>query len=185
MTSIRNLSVGLPIRNGHLLAEEGYDTVKGTRYLRAIGGGIEFGEAAEVALRREFREELGVELGGVQLLGVVENIFEYEGAPGHQIAHIFGVESPDLDSIALDTQLYVLDEGSSVSWFSIARLKRPLYPEGAAALMHTWTRKSRNSDVRTDSFRDVPLSVPLTGRTNIPKPASQSLAANNDQAIVW
>ena len=130
--------MGLPIRNGHLLAEEGEDTVKGSAYLRAIGGGIEFGETAEAALRREFREELGMELDDVWLLGVVENIFEYEGSPGHQIAHVFAVESTDIDSIALDAQLHVLDEGSSVRWINIEQLNRPLYPEGAGALLQAW-----------------------------------------------
>lgn len=138
MTSIRNLAVGLPIRNGHVLAQEGHDAVKGSGYLRAIGGGIEFGEPSEAALRREFREELDVELGAVQLLGVIENIFEYEGAPGHEIVHVYGVESADFDAIALDSELHVLDEGSKVAWFSISCLDRPLYPEGSAALVRAW-----------------------------------------------
>lgn len=138
MDAIRNLAVGLPIRNGHLLAEEGEDTVKNSAYLRAIGGGIEFGEAAEAALRQEFREELGMELDDVWLLGVVENIFEYEGSPGHQIAHAFAVESTDIDSIALDAQLHVLDEGSPARWINIEQLNRPLYPERAGALLQAW-----------------------------------------------
>lgn len=143
MDTIRNLAVGLPIRNGHLLAEEGKDTVKDSAYLRAIGGGIEFGETAEVALRREFREELNMELDDVWLLGVVENIFEYEGSTGHQIAHVFAVESTDIDSIALDAQLHVLDEGSPVRWIGIEQLNRPLYPEGAGALLQAWLDSPR------------------------------------------
>lgn len=137
--------MGLPIRNGHLLAEEGVDTVKDSAYLRAIGGGIQFGETAESALRREFREELGMELNDVQLLGVVENIFEYEGSPGHQIAHVFAVESTDIDSIALDTQLHILDEGSPVRWINLNQLTCPLYPEGVGALLGSWAESSEQS----------------------------------------
>lgn len=135
MTSIRNLAVGLPIRDGHVLAQEGHDSVKGTTYLRAIGGGIDFGESADAALRREFREELEVELGAVQLLGVIENIFEYEGSPGHEIVHVFAVESAEIDAIALNSQLHVLDEGSLVGWFNLSALTCPLYPEGSATLI--------------------------------------------------
>lgn len=138
MATIRNLAVGLPIRNGHLLAEEGKDTVKDSAYLRAIGGGIEFGETAEVALRREFREELGMQLGNVWLLGVVENIYVHQGLPGHQIAHVFAVESSDIDSISLDAQLHILDEGSPVRWINIEQPNRPLYPEGASDLLQRW-----------------------------------------------
>ncbi|MGP9541749.1 NUDIX hydrolase [Glutamicibacter sp. AOP5-B1-3] len=131
------------MRNGHLLVEEGEDTVKGSSYVRAIGGGIDFGETAEIALRREFREELGLELIDVWLLGVVENFFEYEGRPGHQIAHVFAVESTDIDSIALDAQLHILDEGSPVRWINIEQLNKPLYPEGADALLQVWLESSK------------------------------------------
>lgn len=138
MSSIRNLAVGLPIKNGHMLAQVGHDAVKGTDYLREIGGGIEFSETAEEALRREFLEELEIELGAVQLLGVIENIFEYEGKPGHEIVHVIGVQSAEIDSISLDSKLYVLDEGSTVAWFNISCMEQPLYPEGSTALIYVW-----------------------------------------------
>lgn len=116
--------------------------VRGSFYLRAIGGGIEFGETSETAHRREFREELEVELGAVQLRGVVENIFEYEGSLGLEIVHVFGVESADIDSIALDSELHVLDEGRRVACFTISCMDRPLYPEGSASLLRVWAEKN-------------------------------------------
>ncbi|WP_022882963.1 NUDIX hydrolase [Gryllotalpicola ginsengisoli] len=138
MPSIRNVAVGLPVRAGHVLVLDGLDTVKNEPFHRAIGGGIEFGETAEAALRREFREELDVALSNVELLGVSENIFEYEGRPGHEIVHIFGVESDELDAVPLDARLQILDEGSPVSWRPISGLDRPLYPRGTVELLHAW-----------------------------------------------
>ncbi len=38
------------------------------------GGGVEFGETAEVALRRELREEIGVEINSCQFLFINESI---------------------------------------------------------------------------------------------------------------
>jgi 8-oxo-dGTP pyrophosphatase MutT (NUDIX family) len=137
VSTIRNIAVGLPIRAGRILVLDGFDPVKSERFHRAIGGGIEFGETAEEAVRREFREELDVRLDSVDLLGVIENIFEYEGLPGHEIAHVFAVESSQLDAIPLDARLSVLDEGSPVGWVSLDALDRPVYPEGVLDLFPT------------------------------------------------
>lgn len=138
MPSIRTIAVGLPVKQDHVLALEGTDHVRGLDFLRAIGGGVEFGETAEDALRREFMEELGVRLDTVELLGVRENIFTYEGEPGHEIAFIFAIESAELAAVALNAELHVLDEGSPVHWVPIAEVrdgKRTLFPEGAVELL--------------------------------------------------
>lgn len=138
MPAIRNIAVGLPIKHGHLLALEGTDPTRDLEFLRAIGGGIEFGELAEDALRREFMEELGVRLDAVALRGVSENIFTYEGVAGHEICHIFAVESAELDAIPLDAELHVLDEGSPVRWIPIADIhagRRTLFPSVAPELL--------------------------------------------------
>ena len=134
MPHIRNIAVGLPIKDDHVLVLEGYDRVRDLRFYRAIGGGIEFGETADAALRREFREELGCELDEVTLLGVTENIFEYEGKPGHEIAHVFAVESAELASVPLDARLQILDEGSPMRWVKIVDIQSgsvPLFPADA------------------------------------------------------
>ncbi|WP_406246131.1 NUDIX hydrolase [Microbacterium sp. M] len=134
MPAIRNISVGLSVKDGHVLVLFGRDESIGIDFYRAIGGGIEFGERADEALRREFLEELGVTVEDSQLLAVAENIFTYEGSPGHEIAHIFAVDCASLDALPLDAELHVLDEGSPVRWVPIGGLRegaRPLYPSGA------------------------------------------------------
>lgn len=142
MPQIRNIAVGLPVRAGHVLVLDGTDAVKDQDFHRAIGGGIEFGETAEEALRREFMEELGVTLDGVTLLAVVENIFEYEGSPGHEIAHVFAVHSTEIDALPLDAQLCVLDEGSPVRWVPFREADRPFYPSGVADLLESQLRNA-------------------------------------------
>jgi ADP-ribose pyrophosphatase YjhB (NUDIX family) len=77
---------------GRVFVERGYDRVRDEHYLRGIGGGVEFGERAEDALRREWREEFGLTLRGPKLLTVVENLFTHEGVPGHEIVFIFSAE---------------------------------------------------------------------------------------------
>jgi len=74
---------------GRVLVERGYDGVRDEHFLRGIGGGVEPGERAEEALRREWREELGLTLDAPLLLGVLENFFTHEGRAGHEIVFVF------------------------------------------------------------------------------------------------
>ncbi|MHC8506589.1 NUDIX domain-containing protein [Pseudonocardia artemisiae] len=69
-------------RGADLLVSEGHDPIEGQAFYRPLGGGVEFGEPVADALRREMREELAVELDGIEPVGVLENIVTYAGCPG-------------------------------------------------------------------------------------------------------
>lgn len=125
------------MRSGRVLVQVLDDPATGERFHRVIGGGIEFGETSELALRREFSEELGIELGTVVLLGVIESIFEYGGEPGHEVVHLYAVESEALDALPEDIEMTVLDEGSPVRWVPLTD-PVPLYPEGTRELVEAW-----------------------------------------------
>jgi ADP-ribose pyrophosphatase YjhB (NUDIX family) len=85
-------------------------------FYRPLGGGIEFGETAEEALRRELREELDVELGTARLIGVLENLFRFRGVPGHEIVFVFDAVVADPGFYSTRPPRDVLDEGSPVTW---------------------------------------------------------------------
>jgi len=96
MAHIRATALGCFLRNGNeLLVMHGYDAVKPEIFYRFLGGGIEFGETGEGALRREIREELQQEIRIVCHLGYFENIFEHEGKPHHEIKQVFLTEFID------------------------------------------------------------------------------------------
>lgn len=61
--------------------------------IRPLGGGVNFAEPWTEALRREFREELRVELSRIGPPRVVENIFEHEGVTGHEVVFVADVEN--------------------------------------------------------------------------------------------
>lgn len=89
---IRPLAVAVVRRENKILALECFDSVKRQKFYRLIGGGIEFGEKAEVTVVREFQEELGLDIRVVRFLGCGENIFTYEGQKGHEIVFFFEAE---------------------------------------------------------------------------------------------
>lgn len=76
-------------RRNRILVMEGYDAVKGETFYRPLGGSIEMGEHSSETIRRELREELGAEVGAVRYLGTLENVFTYQGQPGHEIVLVY------------------------------------------------------------------------------------------------
>jgi len=122
-----------------LLVFRGYDPSKAQTFFRPLGGGVEFGETSEAALRRELREELGVEVRPIRNLGVLESIFVYAGIQGHEIAIIWLTAFDDPALYALDRLPYV--EGATMDiaeWVQPSKLKAqgiPLYPDGLTELL--------------------------------------------------
>jgi ADP-ribose pyrophosphatase YjhB (NUDIX family) len=100
---IRVLALGLFRRDGRILVAGGSDPLTGERYFRPLGGGVEVGERADEALRREIGEELGAVATDLRLLGVIENIFDYAGAMRHEVVFVF-------DAAFADASLYGRDE---------------------------------------------------------------------------
>jgi len=92
---IRPLVICIFRRNGKILVCEGIDTVKNQTFYRPAGGGIKFQEKAEDALRREIKEETGKDIKNIKYLAAFENIFTYEGKPGHEIVFIYDAEFTD------------------------------------------------------------------------------------------
>lgn len=86
---IRPIAICTFRHNGRILVGEGYDSAKGERYHRPVGGSLKFGETSEEAVRREVDEEIGVQITNLRLLGVLENIFSCEGQDAHEIVFVY------------------------------------------------------------------------------------------------
>jgi ADP-ribose pyrophosphatase YjhB (NUDIX family) len=140
---IRPLALALIRRGDEILVEEGRDDFKNETFFRLLGGAIDFGEKGADALRRELREELGVESEVKSQIATLENVFTYEGEPGHEIVLIYECS---LD----DDSLYALDEWEAhettpdgvvthkLAWKRLDSFRSTgdiLYPEGVQGLL--------------------------------------------------
>ena len=66
---IRPIVLGVVRKGNKLLVSKGYDKSKNQEFYRCLGGGIEFLERSEDALKREFKEEINIEIELAQSMG--------------------------------------------------------------------------------------------------------------------
>ena len=128
---IRPIALGLAIKNNKLLVSEGFDKVKNEIFYRCLGGGIEFLEKGKEALKREFLEEINVDLIVKDFLGISENIFTYQGKKAHELILFYSIEIPDKN---YQEEYKVIDDhGETIAkWIDINEFKNKnkiLYPE--------------------------------------------------------
>jgi 8-oxo-dGTP pyrophosphatase MutT (NUDIX family) len=127
-------------RGDELLVGLGSDRVKGERFGRLLGGHVEFGETTRETIVREMREELAAEVVVDRLVGWVENLFEYEGEPGHEVVAIYEVRFADPTLLTRESfEFHDIDEGcEGVVWVTPQSMKAQgmqLYPEALTTLL--------------------------------------------------
>ena len=116
---IRPIVLGLVKRGDKLLVSKGYDKLKKQEFYRCLGGGIEFLEKSEDALKREFKEELNI------------NIFNYNGKNAHELVLFYNAYIDDKD---YQEKYEVIDDNSETEamWIDINKFKDnelTVYPE--------------------------------------------------------
>jgi 8-oxo-dGTP pyrophosphatase MutT (NUDIX family) len=140
---IRPLAICVFRHNDRILVAEGYDPIKKQSFYRPLGGGIEFGEKSEDTVRRELLEEVDAEVGEVWYLGTLENIFVFNGTPGHEIVQVY-------DGVLKESRLYEqavivgkeaeINESFTAVWKNIDEFgagKSILYPTGLLELLNS------------------------------------------------
>jgi ADP-ribose pyrophosphatase YjhB (NUDIX family) len=136
---IRPKAVCVCWRGTDILVGEAFDRTKNETFYGPPGGGVEFGERAADAVSREMMEELNAVISGVQQIGVLENIFVYEGQPGHELTFFF-------EAVLDRRELYEREEIDGIEgqhpykvrWMRLEEFApggAPLYPEGLYKLL--------------------------------------------------
>ena len=128
---IRPIVLGIVKKGNKILVSEGYDKVKNEVFYRSIGGGIEFLENSKEALKREFKEELGIDIIVGEFLGIAENIFTYNGKNAHELILFYEVNIKEND---YKEKYHIIDDNSEsdAMWIEIDKFKNKelkIYPE--------------------------------------------------------
>lgn len=136
---IRAIAIAIILNQDRLLVFEGYNLETKAAYWRPLGGGIEFGERGEDALRRELHEEIGQEIANIEYIETIENLYTLDGVPGHELVRIYSARLVDERAYR---QSWVIEEPGELPqqayWKSLAELaEKPelLKPEGLWQLL--------------------------------------------------
>ena len=139
---IRPLAICVFRNQDRILVMEGYDPLKKEYFYRPLGGGIEFGEPSTETICRELMEEINVEVDPLSLkyLGTLENIFTFNGKPGHEIVMIYdgALKEPALYERPVILGQEVDGEEFRAIWKSINAFgggKLILYPTGLLEML--------------------------------------------------
>ncbi|REJ05518.1 NUDIX domain-containing protein [Microbacterium bovistercoris] len=73
----------------HLVSRNAPSRENPQGYDRFVGGSVELGETHREAVIREVDEELGAQIRDLAFVGMVENIFRFDGELGHEIVALY------------------------------------------------------------------------------------------------
>ena len=140
MKNIIAKSVCVFRNQGKVLLAEGFDPAKNEKYLSPVGGGIDVGEKSRDAAIREVKEELGAEADQLKLLGVIENIFMFNGQEGHEIVFIYEAKFKDSDIYQKHVLPGIETSGHrfEARWYDLKHIKSretPVYPQGIIEML--------------------------------------------------
>ncbi len=92
---IRPIAISIIRNNDSILAYERIDDITKEKFYRLVGGCIEFGELSRDALKREFQEELSLEIKNCKLLSTFESIFTFNTIKMHETVFLYASDFKD------------------------------------------------------------------------------------------
>jgi len=110
---------------------------KGRKYYFFPGGHVEFGESAKKALKREIKEELGLNIKECSFIGGSEHSFIEDGKKYHEINLAFRTKTDELKTESKEDhlQFFLLDKKQLI--------KQIVLPEALKKALLKWFRNKK------------------------------------------
>jgi len=130
---VRPIAISIIRNNDKILVYERQDDITGEKFYRLVGGCIEFGESSNIALKREFEEELSLDIKNTKLISIFESIFTFNSKEMHEIVFLY--ESKFADSSIYNKDIINGLEGDrafNAIWILVddfLKKKYKIYPE--------------------------------------------------------
>ena len=130
---VRPIAISIIRNNDKILVYERQDDITGEKFYRLVGGCIEFGESSNIALKREFEEELSLDIKNTKLISIFESIFTFNSKEMHEIVFLY--ESKFVDSSIYNKDIINGLEGDrafNAIWILVSdflKKKHKIYPE--------------------------------------------------------
>ena len=130
---VRPIAISIIRNNDKILVYERQDDITGEKFYRLVGGCIEFGESSNIALKREFEEELSLDIKNTKLISIFESIFTFNSKEMHEIVFLY--ESKFADSSIYNKDIIRGLEGDrafNAIWILVddfLKKKYKIYPE--------------------------------------------------------
>lgn len=134
LDTIRAKVIGIALHENRLLVCEVRNDQGELKGWCPLGGGIEFAETGEDALKREIVEELGCDILITGPLMICENIFEHHGVKGHEIILAFPISFKD-PQIYTRERFQICESRGSMHWVEWIDIER--FQSGDAILFPT------------------------------------------------
>lgn len=112
---------GLLIHNNQILIVK--EPIKNNQVIKFPGGGLEFGEGTIDGLKREFKEELGVDITGITHFYTTDFFVQSFLNPEHQVISIYYLIQANPEELNFSNA-----EGLTFSWVPLETLSPSLFP---------------------------------------------------------
>jgi ADP-ribose pyrophosphatase YjhB (NUDIX family) len=141
MNAIRAKVVCVLWDSGRMLLIRATDPHDGRPFLLPPGGGVEFGESLDQAILREIFEEVRVRLPEAKRLGMLENVFQFDGRKEHELVFVYEADCDDPDLCAKDEIEIEESNGERLParWYTVPEriaTGLPLFPDGLLDLLN-------------------------------------------------
>ena len=125
---------GICIKDNKILLSKS----KSDHYWTFVGGKVTFGESTDLAILREYEEEVGVLLQIDKMIALIENFFDLRGYSWHQYIFFYQLRDDNNELEFFEGEREIADNKDAVyRWFDLDEISNvPLKPDCSREILN-------------------------------------------------